>query len=109
MRSPSTSSALPGQRTGLARSCPNKKESLIINELARLPHHEGQLVLHAKRDDFEVEIRRQDHSYYVYAFVCRDGNPIYLRLAAGRSTAVAAHELANKAWDAGKDFDAKLG
>ena len=29
--------------------------NVTVNDLANLPHHDGQMVLHAKRDDFEVE------------------------------------------------------
>ena len=31
--------------------------TVTINELVNLSHHDGPTVLHAKREDFEVEIR----------------------------------------------------
>ena len=34
--------------------------NVTVNDLANLSHHDGQIVLHAKRDDFEVEVRAAD-------------------------------------------------
>jgi hypothetical protein len=41
--------------------------------LPEIRHRDGQLVLHARRDDFEIQIQRQGSGYIVYAFVCREG------------------------------------
>ncbi len=66
-------------------------------------------MLHAKRDDFEVEIkynaRQEGRCYWVYAYVLKDGLPLYTRLAASRYTVQQARELAAPVWREGKDFD----
>lgn len=40
---------------------------VIINDLADLPHANGQTVLHAEREDFRVEIRREAGTSYYYS------------------------------------------
>jgi hypothetical protein len=71
--------------------------NVIINELANLPHHDGQIVLHAVRDDFEVQIRyeawQRDGCYWVHAYVRRDAQRQYTRLAAERSNVQQARDL----------------
>ncbi len=79
--------------------------AVLINELANLPHHDGQLVLQARREDFDVEIRCQAGTYYVYAFVTQPNGGRWTRLAAPRSTPHAARDLAVRAWVEGRDFD----
>ena len=84
-----------------------------INELANLPHHDGQIVLRAARNDFEVEIKYDGRCdggrYWVYAYVLRGGLPQYTRLAANRPTVRSARDLAARAWREGKDFDLIIG
>jgi hypothetical protein len=52
-----------------------------INELANLPHHEGQVVLHAERRDFEVKIKYDQATYWVYGFVLLPAGGGYTRRA----------------------------
>ena len=73
----------------------------IVNELANLPHRDGQIVLHAKRDDFEVQIKYEQGTYWVYGFVRQPGGGEYTRLAAPRSMVSEAAELARKLWREG--------
>ena len=79
----------------------------------QVPHRDGQIVLHAARDDFEVEIKYDGHSdggrYWVYAFVLRDGQVQYTRLAANRPTVRSARNLAARARREGKNFDTICG
>ena len=56
--------------------------NVTINELANLPHHEGQVVLHVLRE--EVEVRRRRDNYVVYGFVRQPSGGVYTRLAAAR-------------------------
>jgi hypothetical protein len=78
---------------------------VIINDLANLPHHDGQLVLTAEREDFAVEIKYHQATYGVYGFVRQQGAGGYTRLAAPRSTVADGTELARRRWRDGKDFD----
>jgi hypothetical protein len=80
-----------------------------LNELANLPHHDGQKVLEVKREDFAVEIRYVSGTYRVYGFVRLPGGGEYTRLAAERKTVREARELALRAWREGRDFDTVIG
>jgi hypothetical protein len=71
--------------------------NVTVNELANLPHYHGQVLLRAARDDLKVEIQRVARTYFVYAFACHDGSPVYTRLAAERSTLQQARHLAARA------------
>jgi hypothetical protein len=80
-----------------------------INDLANLPHHDGQVVLQAERHDFEVKIKYDQGTYWVYGFVLRLGTSGYTRLAAPRSNVADATDLARRLWREGKDFDTVCG
>ncbi len=84
-----------------------------INELANLPHRDGQIFLRAARNDVEVEIKYDGRCdggrYWVYAYVLRGGLPQYTRLAANRPTVRSARDLAARAWREGKSFDLIIG
>jgi len=82
---------------------------VIINDLANVPHRDGQKLLDVRRDDFAVEIHYVRGVYRVYAFVRLPGGGEYTRLAAERSTVREARELALRAWREGRDFDAVIG
>jgi hypothetical protein len=80
-----------------------------INDLANQPHHEGQVVLQAERSDFEVKIKYDQGTYWVFGFVRQPGGGEYTRLAAPRSLVSDTTELARKLWREGKDFDTVCG
>jgi hypothetical protein len=66
-------------------------------------------VLHAKRDDFEVEIIRCVGVSAFCAFAFKAVSVLYTRLAADPSTPTAARELAARAWPTVRDFDVSAG
>ena len=54
-----------------------------VNELKKLPHYEGQLVLHAIAPDREIKISVQRGRYWVYCGIT-SGSAKWSRLMAGR-------------------------
>jgi hypothetical protein len=82
---------------------------VLINDLLNIPHHEGQTVLHALRDDFEVRVEYERATYYVYGFVRKNGRPHFTQLAAPRRTVRQARELARRVWQEGRNFDTTIG
>ncbi|HEY1602113.1 MAG TPA: hypothetical protein VGG64_21100 [Pirellulales bacterium] len=80
-----------------------------VNELGNLPHHDGQLVLKAEREDFEVQIIRHSEGYTVYGIVHADDHATLVNLAAERATPEAARDLARRLWREGKDFNVWVG
>jgi len=75
---------------------------VLVNDLANLPHNNGQKLLDVQRDDFAVEIRCSGRAYRVYAFVHLSGGGVYTRLAAERATVAQARELALRVWHEGR-------
>jgi len=82
---------------------------VLINDLANVPHHDGQKVLDMRRDNFAIEVHYVGGSYRVYGFVRLSGGGEYTRLATERRTVRQARELALRAWCEGRDFDTVIG
>jgi hypothetical protein len=86
---------------------------VTINELTNLPHFDGQTVLHAVREDFEIEVRYDGRCdggrYWIYAFAIQPKGGVWTRLAAERRTPQQARDLAARAWTEGRDFDTSIG
>jgi hypothetical protein len=80
-----------------------------VNELANLPHHEGQVVLQVERDDFEVKIKCEQGTYWIYGSVKEPSGGGWTRLAAPRETVTDATKLARRLWREGKDFNVWVG
>ncbi|HEY1603540.1 MAG TPA: hypothetical protein VGG64_28325 [Pirellulales bacterium] len=78
---------------------------VIINEMTNLPHHEGQLVLEAERDDFGVKIKCEQGTYWIYGLVKEPSGGGWTRLAAPLATVTDVTELARRLWRDGKDFN----
>ncbi len=83
--------------------------TVLINELANLPHRDGQTVLHVIGDDREVEIKFRQGRYVVYLFLLSPRDGWYTRLAAEEPTAKTARDLAAEAWRGGPDFRTRAG
>jgi hypothetical protein len=66
---------------------------MLVNELKKLPHYEGQLVLHAVAPDREIKITVQQGRYWVHCGV-KKGNAEWTRLMAGRDSVEAARGTA---------------
>ena len=66
---------------------------VLVNELKKLPHYEGQLVLHAIAPDREIKIKVQQGRYWVHCGVT-SGTVEWTRLMAGRDTIEAARGTA---------------
>jgi hypothetical protein len=81
---------------------------VLLNDLANVPHRDGQKVLDVRHDDFAVEVRFSAGVYRVYGFVLLPGGGEYTR-PAERSTVREARELALRAWREGRDFDTVIG
>ena len=75
---------------------------VIINDLANLPHRDGQVVLKAERDDFEVEVRCRLDGYHVYGIAREPEGGKWTRLACPRSTPQQARDLAEELLRAAK-------
>jgi hypothetical protein len=82
---------------------------VLVNDLANIPHHDGQTVLHALREDFEVQVNYSRGVDHVYGFVRKNGRPHFTRLAAQRRTVRQARDLARRAWKEGASFDTITG
>ena len=82
---------------------------VIINELANEPHHEGQIVLHCKRETFELKVLRSGSSYWVHGEPKRPGGASWTTLMAERKTMRAARELARRVWAEGENFNVRIG
>jgi hypothetical protein len=80
-----------------------------INDLANLPHHEGQRVLMAEREDLDVQIIRWGNGYVVHAAVKQPGGGAFTILSAERKGVDAARELARDVWAKGRDFNVVIG
>jgi len=78
---------------------------VLTNELANLPHHDGQLVLEARRDDVVVKITCGLGVYHIVQTIESPCQGSFTRLAAERPTLEAAVELARQAYREGADFD----
>jgi hypothetical protein len=82
---------------------------VLINDLANVPHNDGQIVLDVRRDDFAVKVEHDRDCYRVYGFVRLQGGGEYTRLAAERPTVQAARDLARRVWREGRNFDTVYG
>ncbi len=78
---------------------------VTINELDRLPHHDGQVVLEATRDDFTVQVKFDRGLYQVWGAICHNGMPQYTRLATARKSPKDARDLAARLWREGEQFN----
>jgi hypothetical protein len=58
---------------------------VLVNELRKLPHYEGQLVLHAIASDREIKITVEGGGYWVHCSA-HQGKASWTRLMAGRHT-----------------------
>jgi hypothetical protein len=87
----------------------NVASEVLINDLANLPHSDGQTVLHAKRADFEVKVIFSGTRYRVYGFVIQPNGGTWTNLAADRPTVQEARDLAARLWADGKDFNVTVG
>jgi hypothetical protein len=83
--------------------------NVIINELANLPHVDGQVVLKARRDDFQVEVICRTNGYLVYGTVIQPNGGTWSNLAAERRTVHQARDLAARLWAEGKNFNVSIG
>ncbi|HEY4312286.1 MAG TPA: hypothetical protein VGN12_22750 [Pirellulales bacterium] len=87
--------------------------TVLINNLANLPHHDGQIVLRAKREDFEVVVkhnaRHGGEKYWVFGAVIEPGGGTWTNLAAERRTVQEARGLAARLWAEGEKFNVAVG
>ena len=77
----------------------------IINELANLPHCEGQIVLSALRHDFGVTVKYDRGRYYIWGYSIEPSGAQWTNLAADRATPQQARDLAARLWRAGREFN----
>lgn len=84
---------------------PQLRPKVSTNELANLPHHDGQVVLDVMRDDFTVQVKYERGLYQVWGAICRGGLPQYTRLATARKSAKDARDLAASLWREGEQFN----
>ena len=82
---------------------------VTINDLVNLPHHDGQVVLQAERDDFKVDVRCGQDVYYVFGIIREAAGGKWTRLAAPCSTVEEATALARRLRRARMDFNTILG
>jgi hypothetical protein len=83
---------------------------VLINEMANIPHHDGQIVLHAKREDIEVKISFSRGQYWVCGSVFKNGGKAsYTNLMASRKTVREARNLAHELWRDGTMFNVTIG
>ena len=66
---------------------------VVVNELRKLPHYEGQVVLQVIAPDREITVTLERGKYWVHCGVKR-GNAKWTRLMAGRETVEAARGTA---------------
>ena len=64
-----------------------------VNQLRKLPHHEGQLVLHVVAPDREIKITVHRGRYWIHCGVKR-GGASWTRLMAGRDSVAEARGTA---------------
>jgi len=79
--------------------------NIAINDLNNLPHRDGQIVLEATRDDFEVVVRFCRGVYHIWGVACCNGAAQFTRLAAERATPKQARDLAARLWREGEAFN----
>jgi hypothetical protein len=66
---------------------------VLCNSIARGPHFDGEIVLHAFTDNKELKIVFEAPRYWTYCFFSK-GRARWRRLAGGRDTVAEARDLA---------------
>ena len=74
---------------------------VVLNDLANVPHRDGQDVLIVRTDTFEIQCRCHGDCYGVYQFALKDGNAEWTRHASTVKTVQRARELAARLYKAG--------
>ncbi len=93
----------------LGNALSNLGMGVIINELANLPHHDGECVLHCVRPNFEVRILRSRDEYWIHGAASRLSGATWTTIMAPRKTVRDASELGRRVWAEGEDFKVTVG